>query len=135
MKKQIVFLLFALLTVGQFLSAQNQQRPGGDRPQMNPKERAEHMAKELGLSDEQKAKVQSLYEEQVAKMAELRQQAGNDQGARREKMQEMREKYDGELEKIIGKENFEKWRKLQQEHLRQQREQRQGDRPRQQRQQ
>lgn len=129
MKKQIVFLLVALMTVGQFLSAQNQQRQGGERPQMNPKERAEHMAKELGLSDEQKAKIQALYEEQVVKMAEIRQQVQNDQEGRRQKMQELREKYDGELEKIIGKENFEKWRKLQQEQMRRLREQRQGDRP------
>jgi Spy/CpxP family protein refolding chaperone len=134
MKKQIVFLLIAMLAAGQLLTAQNQQRPGGDRPQMNPKERAEHMAKELSLTEEQKTKVQTLFDEQIAKMAEIRQQVQNDPEARRQKMQEMREKYDADLEKIIGKENMEKWRKMQQEQFRQQREQRQGDRPRQQRQ-
>jgi len=124
MKKQILFLLVAILTAGQFLTAQNEQRPSGDRPQLNPKERAERMAKELSLNEEQKSKVQALFEEQSAKMTELRQQFQNDQEARRQKMRELREKYDVELEKIIGKENLEKWRNLQQQQFRRQREQR-----------
>ncbi len=132
MKKQIVFLLVALLVTGQLLTAQNQQRPGGDRPQMTPKERAELMAKELGISEEQKIKVQTLFEEQFAKMAEIRQQHQNDPETRRQKMQEIRTKIDGDLEKIIGKEKTEKWRLLLQDQFRQQREQRQGDRQREQ---
>jgi len=84
------------------------------------------MAKQLELSEEQKAKVEALYEKQDAERAEQlklqrekREQVMQDRESRREAMQKLREqavaKNDAELESIIGKEKMEQWKQYRDE--------------------
>ncbi len=117
MKKIVLYLFATLITMNLTLVAQNQerQRQGGDRPQVDPKSRAEKLAKDLELSDEQKLKVTALYEEQQKTMAEVRDKFKDDQEGRRKEMQTLRKKWDQDLEVIIGKEKFEKMKAMQAE--------------------
>ena len=125
MKKVVFMALIALFTLSFTLEAQNNRRenrqnaPSGMR--WSPKERADNMAKELGLTAEQKAKVEALFKQQDEKRAEeIAKQRDNNEGVekdrdkRREEMQASREKTmaenDAALEKIIGKEKMEKWK-------------------------
>jgi Spy/CpxP family protein refolding chaperone len=123
MKKQILFLLIAFFSVSISAMAQEPQHQGnggggGNRQQMDPKTRAEQMAKDLELTDEQKTQVQTLFEEQQVAFKKLREEAGDDQEARRAKMQEFRKKSDTDLEKIIGKEKLDKHKAMQAERMR-----------------
>jgi Spy/CpxP family protein refolding chaperone len=79
------------------------------------------MAKQLDLSDEQKTKVEALFEEQDAQRAEQlklqrekRQQVMDDRESRREAMEKAREQAieenDAKLESIIGKEKMGQWK-------------------------
>lgn len=90
------------------------------------KERAENMAKQLNLTNDETAKVQALFEKQDAERAEQivkhraeRQNVMQDREQRRTEMQALREKAvaenDAELEKIIGKEKFEQWKEYRSE--------------------
>jgi len=88
---------------------------GGMRQQQPPKERAEALAKDLGLNDEVKAKVQALYEKNDAAMTKFRTEVTRDSPDFMEKMQAMRAAQNAELVKIIGQENFDKYQKLQAE--------------------
>lgn len=128
MKKIVFMALVAIFTLSFTLEAQNNTRNRRDNRQSvqsemrwSAKERAESMEKQLGLTAEQKAKVQALFEEQDAKRAEqiAQQRAGRekmtqDRDKRREEMQALREKEvaenDAKLEVIIGKEKMEQWK-------------------------
>lgn len=129
MKKYLVFMFAAMLTVSLSVSAQNRQGRQGnfnrDRQsmQMTAKDRVEWIAKELDLTDAQKAEVEELFKKQdakraedMAKMRESREQSVANRDKMREEMREMRtkemEKNQAELEKIIGKENADKIKAL-----------------------
>jgi len=86
---------------------------GGMRQQQPPKERAEALAKDLGLNDEVKAKVAALYEKNDAAMTKFRAEVTRDSPDYMEKMQALRTAQNADLVKIIGQENFDKYQKLQ----------------------
>jgi periplasmic protein CpxP/Spy len=113
MKKQILFMLMAVLALTITSTAQNPQKQGNRQP--NPKARAEQMAKDLDLTDAQKEQVQALFEEQQAKMKEFRESGNTNQDARREELKKLRSEWDKSLENIIGKENMKKHRALMKE--------------------
>lgn len=129
MKKYLVFMFAAMLTISLSVSAQNRQGRQGnfnrDRQsmQMTAKDRVEWIAKELDLTDAQKAEVEELFKKQdakraedMAKMRESREQSVANRDKMREEMREMRtkemEKNQAELEKIIGKEKADKIKAL-----------------------
>ena len=129
MKKYLVFMFAAMLTVSLSVSAQNRQGRQGnfnrDRQsmQMTAKDRVEWIAKEVDLTDAQKAEVEELFKKQdakraedMAKMRESREQSVANRDKMREEMREMRtkemEKNQAELEKIIGKEKADKIKKI-----------------------
>lgn len=129
MKKYLVFMFAAMLTVSLSVSAQNRQGRQGnfnrDRQsmQMTAKDRVEWIAKEVDLTDAQKAEVEELFKKQdakraedMAKMRESREQSVANRDKMREEMREMRtkemEKNQAELEKIIGKEKADKIKAL-----------------------
>lgn len=129
MKKYLVFMFAAMLTVSLSVSAQNRQGRQGnfnrDRQsmQMTAKDRVEWIAKEVVLTDAQKAEVEELFKKQdakraedMAKMRESREQSVANRDKMREEMREMRtkemENNQAELEKIIGKENADKIKAL-----------------------
>ncbi len=124
-------MLTVLLTASLSVSAQNRgERQGNsnrDR-QMTAKDRVEWMAKQIDLTDTQKAEVEALFKkqdakraEQIAKMRESRDRTTANRDKAREEMRAAREKEaknnQAELEKIIGKEKSDKLQKLREERM------------------
>lgn len=132
MKKYLFLVATLLLTLSMSASAQNNNRRNDNNRRtdrimnMSSKERADLMAKELDLTAKQTAQVQTLFEKQDAErlmqVEEHRSGRGtgsSNRDARREEMRALRlkevEQHNAELEKIIGKDNLEKWNKLRQD--------------------
>ena len=115
MKKYVMLALAAILSLGISTNAQDQQvrngqgREGGQRMQLTANDRAERLAKQLELTDVEKAKVLEMYEKQDANREKLRKEKPEANTDRRAQFEEQRKAEDAELEKIIGKEKFEKY--------------------------
>ena len=77
---------------------------GGQRGDMLKK-----MAEELGLSDEQKSKLQEVFKSQREAMKDLSQEE------RREKMKESREAVNAKVKEILTTEQYAKWEKIRDE--------------------
>ena len=137
MKKYVMIAFIAFLTVSCTLSAQDNNRRRGqegnreqreavervtpqervvpqqartnaqERAAATPQQRAEELARQLELTAEQRAQIQALFERQST---QLRQQQGQrgDQESRRQATAE----FDAELERIIGSERMEEWRRI-----------------------
>lgn len=120
MKKYGVVLLMAVFAISMSVSAQQRVAPRGERggqhqqmrekvaTHVTPQARAERMAKELELTDVEKAKVQELFEKQDAKRVKHQADVDKKRGEFKEKFEAERKTQDAELEKIIGKEKFQK---------------------------
>lgn len=132
MKKYALMTLLMMLMLSITVSAQSRQnrRVEGVRAnssaRWNAEARAENMAKQLDLTENQKEQVSNLLKEQdkvrEARMTEHR--ATNKRfrdmsREERDKIQETRmkeiEKNDAELEKIIGKDKMTQWKKYREE--------------------
>jgi len=81
--------------------------PGG-RARLNP----EQVAKDLGLSEDQKAKFKEAMQGQMQKIKELRQDTTLSQEDRRAKMKELRNANNAKLKEILTPEQYDKWQKL-----------------------
>ena len=98
------------------------QRPeikqGGERQQMTPQMRAERLAKQLGLTDEEKTKVQALYEKQNADREKFRSEnASLSREQMRAKFDEMRKNEDAEMAKILSPESLKKYQDFRKEQM------------------
>lgn len=139
MKKHSMFLMAVGMMFCMALSAQDQAPMGGNRPrqemrqQQTPQVRAERLAKQLGLTDDEKAKVQALYEKQNAEREKMRSEGTQlTREQMRTKMDEMRKNEETEMQKILTPEKFQKFqdlRKEQMEKMRQRMQEGGGDRP------
>lgn len=135
MKKYLMLALAAILCLGISVNAQDQQPrgggQGGQRMQFTPKDRAERLAKQLDLTDDVKAKVLEMYVTQEANREKLRKENQEVNTDRRAQFEAMRKTEDAELEKIIGKEKFEKYQAIRAEREQRMRDRSQNpDRPR-----
>ncbi len=136
MKNNRILLLAFGFIFGLTLSAQDQiphngeqrgqkpeMRQGGERHQMTPQQRAERLAKQLGFTDEEKTKVQALYEKQNTDREKLRSENTSlDREQMRAKFEEMRKNEDAEMAKILSPESLKKYqefRKAQMEKMKQ----------------
>ena len=119
MKKYAGLVMISLFMFSVAVSAQEPTTPQGpreqkkemrkgDRPMLTPEKRAQHMAKELGLTDAEKVKVQALFEKQDAKMKQHQAEMEKVREEQKAKFETERKAQDAELEKIIGKEKFQK---------------------------
>lgn len=116
MKKYLKFALASVFFFSMTAMAQGPQGGfGGGMRQQPPKERAEAMAKDLNLSDADKAKVQAVFEKNDEKMTKFRAEADRDAPDFREKMMALREAQNADLIAVVGKEKFETYQKLQAE--------------------
>jgi predicted RNA-binding protein YlqC (UPF0109 family) len=118
MKKYAMLLLATVFMLGVNVTAQEQAPPPpgsnggpnemrqGDKPQMSSEKRAERMAKELGLTDGEKANVQALFEKQEANRKKDLAEVQKVRGEQKAKFEAERKTQDAELEKIIGTEKF-----------------------------
>jgi len=119
MKKYVRLVLASMFIFSMSAMAQQQSPtpPGqnGMRQQIPAKVRAENMAKDLALTDAEKAKVQEVYEKNDVIFTKFRSEVSRDSPDFREKFKALRDAQDAELVSIIGKEKFETWQKLQAE--------------------
>lgn len=129
MKSRLFVVMVAIVLSASIVRAQGgPDRRGGNGPRQTPEMRADQMAKDLSLNDNEKAKVLQLFKseeeksmalrEEMKKLRESGQQPGEDMRA---KMQELRKSNDAELTKILGKEKFEKWQSMRAEQMKQMR--------------
>lgn len=130
-KKTVFMALVTLFTLSITLQAQNNNRRSDNQKnrssvRWSAKDRAENMSKQLNLTSEEKAKVQTFFEqqdakrkEQIAALREKRESKAQDQKNRREEMRASREKAiaeeDAALETIIGQEKMAQWKKYREE--------------------
>jgi periplasmic protein CpxP/Spy len=74
------------------------------------RERMQDTARELNLTPEQTAKLQTIVRERMAKMRALRQDTSLSSEERREKLQAGREELLAEVKKVLTPEQYEKWK-------------------------
>ena len=140
MKKHGMFLMAIGMMFCMAVSAQDQSSQTDNRPprqemrqQQTPQVRAERLAKQLGLTDDEKTKVQALFEKQNADREKMRSEGTNlTREQMRTKMDEMRKGEETEMQKILTPEHFKKYqdlRKEQMEKMKQRMQERMGDRP------
>ena len=140
MKKHGMFLMaigmmFCMAVSAQDQSSQTENRPPRQemRQQQTPQVRAERLAKQLGLTDDEKTKVQALFEKQNADREKMRSEGTNlTREQMRTTMDEMRKGEETEMQKILTPEKFTKYqelRKEQMEKMKQRMQERMGDRP------
>lgn len=133
MKRVVFMTLVSVFLVACTLEAQNNRQNRRDNRQSvrtetrwTAQDRADAMQKQLELSSEETAKVKELFEKHDAERAERmatqradRERLSGDREARRKEMQVARDKAmaenDAEIEKIIGKEKMEEWKKWREE--------------------
>ena len=96
-------------------NAPTEMRQQGARQQMTALQRAENMAKDLNLTNEEKAKVQEVYEKNDVIFAKFRTEVKRDNPDYREKFKALRDAQDADLLNVIGKEKFDKWQTIQKE--------------------
>jgi Spy/CpxP family protein refolding chaperone len=87
----------------------------GQRQQLSAQVRAENMAKDLSLTDAEKAQVQEVYEKNDVLFTKFRSEVTRDSPDFREKFKALRDAQDADLIKVIGQEKFATWQKLQAE--------------------
>jgi len=89
----------------------------GERPAMiTPEKRAEKMAKDLGLTDAQKAEIQALFVKQDAKRQQQMEKGKTMREEMKTKIQDERKANDEELAKILGPEKFQQLQAKRAEH-------------------
>ncbi|SFQ00953.1 hypothetical protein [Hymenobacter arizonensis] len=110
--------------------------PASTRPQPNPEQQAErralYLAKELGLSADQQAKLQPILLAQRQEMLTFRDKAGT-AGSRQGMAQQLKAsqtKYEEQIRAVLTPEQFTKFDQMKDDRREQMREQRQGGRGR-----
>ncbi|NDP19453.1 MAG: hypothetical protein GZ091_00010 [Paludibacter sp.] len=128
MKKYAMVALAAFFMLSTVLTAQNQAQPNHERvgkkefkheekKMVSPEKKAEFMAKQLELSDVDKAKVQSLFEKQEAKHKVQMEEMKKMREEQKAKFETDRKVMETDLIKIIGNEKFQKLQAIQIDHL------------------
>jgi len=123
MKKYAKLVLASVFLFSMSVMAQEQTPPAvktggqnemrqGPRQQMSPQLRAENMAKELDLTDVEKAKVQEVYEKNDVIFTKFRSEVSRDSPDFREKFKALRDAQEADLVNVIGKEKFQRWQTI-----------------------
>lgn len=128
MKKYAMLALATIFTINLSVMAQGQtpdqkgnwgknEMKHAQKPMVSAAERADKMAKNLGLSAEEKEKVQALFEKQDAKRQEFKEKGEKIRTEVKTKMDAERKSNDEELAKIIGAEKFQKLQAMRTERM------------------
>lgn len=100
--RSLLFVLGATLLAGApGLRAGDAPRPDGPPPFARGERMGGRMAERLGLSDDQKAKMKQIGEQERAELEKLRADASLDQAARRAQWQAIHEKYRAQRDAIL----------------------------------
>lgn len=81
-------------------------------PQKGGGQQAQRMAQELGLNDDQKAKIQPILAEEAGKLKSLRADTTLSNRDRRQKMMALREDYDKQLKTILTEDQFKRLQEM-----------------------
>lgn len=88
------------------------QRPPGGPQRQGQGDRLQALATALSLTDDQKAKLKPIIQEEGEKLRALRQDTALDQEARRTKSQELRKTYAAKIKAVLTPEQAEKFDKM-----------------------
>jgi len=113
-------MLAGVVSVTPFAVAQDKpDKPDAAKPDAPRRERRgqagdrlEQMSKELSLSEEQKGKLKTIFQQEAEKIRGLRDDTSLTQEKRREKARGIREEFAGKVKEVLTKEQNEKWQKL-----------------------
>ncbi|MHC1763501.1 MAG: hypothetical protein AB9869_04225 [Verrucomicrobiia bacterium] len=108
---------FAPISRAQTADTANQERPAAGQPQRRAAGPAgenafNRMAEQLKLTDEQKAKLQPIFREEMTKLRELRQDTSLTREQRTEKTRTIREQYLAKMKPELKAEQFEQLKKM-----------------------
>jgi Spy/CpxP family protein refolding chaperone len=130
MKKYVLIAMAFIFAVSLSLTAQEAGSPKGPRiiqkreirvekhhGIVTPQMRADKMAKELGLTDAEKAKVKALIEKEYANRIKLQDEIEKSKQEFKTKFENAKKEHNEDLEKIIGKEKFQKLETLRTEKI------------------
>jgi len=117
MKKYGMLAIAAIFMFSMAVKAQDQTpQTGGNngysqnaRPHATPQMRAERLAKQLSLTDDQKTKVQALFEKQEDNRTKNQAEVNKTKEERRALNEANRKVQDEELAKIIGTDKFQQF--------------------------
>lgn len=113
----MVGALFLISVAGQAQNQKNVSDKEGTKSEMrqnapqrmSAESRAEYWAKELNLTNEEKAKITELFKKQDEARMQQRADMQKSREERQAFMESQRKANDAEMEKIIGKEKFQKY--------------------------
>lgn len=128
MKKNLILMVGALFLISVASQAQNQKNVSDkegtkkemrqNAPQrMSAENRAEYWAKELNLTNEEKGKITELFKKQDETRMQQRADMQKSREERQAFMESQRKANDAEMEKIIGKEKFQKYDSIRSERM------------------
>lgn len=121
MKKYAMLLLVGAFMFGVSAMAQEQVPQGKKgmgsevKQAPTPEKRAERLAKDLGLTDAEKVKVQELYVKQDANLEKFKSEVGKENPDFKKKMKDFRDSQDAELSAVIGAEKFKQLQTIREE--------------------
>jgi periplasmic protein CpxP/Spy len=104
----------ALSWPSQALGAQKDKPAQGQRP-ARFRERMQNAVKELELSDEQKARLKPLWQEQAQKLRQLRQDKSLSAQEKKAQLKDLQKDFEPKLKEVLTDQQFEKWQKQQEE--------------------
>ncbi len=136
MRKYLMLALATIFTISLSVMAQDPAPQGpnggkrefrqGERPMISSEKRAEMLAKQLNLTDAEKAKVQALYQKQDADRQKKKAEVKKTREEMRAQFDAERKANDEELAKIIGTEKFQKLQAARAEHQQRMKERREN---------
>ena len=121
MKKYAMLLLVGAFMFGVSAMAQEQVPQGKKgmgsevKQAPTPEKRAERLAKDLSLTDAEKAKVQELYVKQDANLEKFKSEVSKENPDFKKKMKDFRDSQDAELSAVIGAEKFKQLQTIREE--------------------
>ena len=111
-------LVASSLFVGTALQAEDSTTPppSGDKPHSGPggmhgRPNGDTIAKELGLTDDQKAKVKIVLEDQQTQMKALHEDTTLSPADKKAKFMELRKASQAKMKEILTADQYEKWQK------------------------
>ena len=101
--KKLVIAMMSILLVSTSVFAQQRQRPSAEDM---AKRQTEHMAKNLSLTDEQKAKIEAINLKYGQKMEEMIQAGKEEREAKMELLKKNRDAKDTEFKEVLTPEQY-----------------------------